>query len=65
MSESNGKRLPPTIETLESKVDKLLIVMLEVVRTQAAIVEQQEDIVERLNNLNVSGEGFSSYATES
>lgn len=50
-------------DTLEDKVDKLLILVLEVVKSQTQIIESQEDIIECLHNINLSGDGFS-YAQE-
>lgn len=58
MSEGNGVKVD-----LESKVDKLLIIMLELVRSFAAIEEQQIEIIEKLDNLNL-GDGFT-YGQES
>lgn len=45
--------------TFEQKVDKLLILSIETVRQQGEIILQQEEIIEKLNNISVAGEGFS------
>lgn len=45
--------------TLEQKVDKLLILTIESVRQQSEIIVQQEDIIEKLSNISIAGEGFS------
>lgn len=47
------------IAVLEGKIDKLLIINLELVRSHAEFVEQQQEIIEKLSNVTLGGDGFS------
>ena len=61
MAKNEDERSPALdrLAVLEGKLDKLLIISVELVRGHAEIVEQQAEIIEKLANVSLGGEGFS------
>lgn len=51
--------LEQKVELLRQKVDKILVLQLEAVKGQAELLEQNMEILEKLNNIGVGGEGWS------
>lgn len=47
------------VDVLEDKIDKLLIILTGLVGSHVELVEQQAEIIEKLGNITISGEGFS------
>lgn len=58
MAEEKNETLAK-LAILEGKIDKLLIMNIGLVQGHAEIVEQQAEIIEKLANITLSGDGFS------